>query len=453
MHEGYFWLPSSKPEHKVPGTLTISDGGNIELEIIGLFEESFHGFNNDGDLGIVVGKVEKLGEVTLQDCFYTKRNFSFGGVSKSLVYVKRALVGKVYLDSSLRFHSVQFSVEGIDEWVGISGISVSDLDVKRSFVISYSPPEEVEVSLENDMTLKITYEWTHPGFPSTKEASVTQKTYFKLIANDESRPLEEFMSVVHRLNTLLCLAVNSIVSLDQVKAYEQAPNIEDNRGYQQPITLYYASLPYVKEAPKISWHRMLFRYGDVSDKFTAVVNNWLNAYGDIKHALNLYFSAKMGAHKYLDGKFLSLAQGLETYHRNTSSEKLMDDKIFDDLVKELTELCPTEHRKWLSGRLKYGNEISLNRRIKQIMEPYKEVFGTGKERKRIIRKIVDTRNYLTHYNESLKERAASGKELWLLTQKMEVLMELHFLQVLEFSLDEIKSIFGDNYRIKQKLSD
>ena len=30
---GYFWLPSA-PDEKVPGTLSISDGGNIELEVL-----------------------------------------------------------------------------------------------------------------------------------------------------------------------------------------------------------------------------------------------------------------------------------------------------------------------------------------------------------------------------------------------------------------------------------
>ena len=34
---GYFWLPSA-PNKKFPGTLSISDGGIIDLEIIELFE-------------------------------------------------------------------------------------------------------------------------------------------------------------------------------------------------------------------------------------------------------------------------------------------------------------------------------------------------------------------------------------------------------------------------------
>ncbi|WP_293391509.1 hypothetical protein [Nevskia sp.] len=40
---GYFWLASG-PEKKIPGTLVITDGGNIELEVVGLFDESIEGF-------------------------------------------------------------------------------------------------------------------------------------------------------------------------------------------------------------------------------------------------------------------------------------------------------------------------------------------------------------------------------------------------------------------------
>ena len=35
---GDFWLPSA-PDRKIPGTLSISDGGNIELEVAGLFND------------------------------------------------------------------------------------------------------------------------------------------------------------------------------------------------------------------------------------------------------------------------------------------------------------------------------------------------------------------------------------------------------------------------------
>ena len=151
----------------------------------------------------------------------------------------------------------------------------------------------------------------------------------------------------------------------------------------------------------------------------------------------------------MDGKFLALAQGLETYHRRTSNEKLMDDSVFKKLTENLIKQCPEENREWLSGRLQHGNEVNLGRRIKSIIEPFKELLGTSKDRKRLIRTIVDTRNYLTHYDKSLKSvSATSGRDLWLLCLKMEAIFQLHLLQVLGFTQAEV---FDNSDELQRKL--
>ncbi len=121
---GYFWLPS-KPERKISGTLSISDGGNIELEVVGLFDENIQSFDRTDDLKRIVGEIEEDGFITLENCFYTKKSFTFGGISKSLVYVNRILSGVLYSEGeSILLNTFSFSVEGMDEWVGITGINV-----------------------------------------------------------------------------------------------------------------------------------------------------------------------------------------------------------------------------------------------------------------------------------------------------------------------------------------
>ena len=48
---GYFWLPENE-DKKIPGNLSILDGGEIELEVVGLFDESIEALNGNDDLGI-----------------------------------------------------------------------------------------------------------------------------------------------------------------------------------------------------------------------------------------------------------------------------------------------------------------------------------------------------------------------------------------------------------------
>ncbi len=105
----------------------------------------------------------------------------------------------------------------------------------------------------------------------------------------------------------------------------------------------------------------------------------------------------------------------------------------------------------MNGRLIHGNEISLSKRIKRIIEPFKEYFGSNKERSKMICSIVNTRNYLTHYDKSLEDKAANGNELWTICQKIEAMFQLHILNILGFSKDEITAIYNNSENLRKKL--
>jgi hypothetical protein len=374
------------------------------------------------------------------------------GISKFSFYVNTALIGVAYDDKQIvSLNRFKFSVEGIDEWVGLSGIKVESQIEKRTVSITYSQPEEILLNLKNGMNLSITFSATPPRFPNTTEAKITQKTYFKLVSEQE-RPLNHFTSAAYKITTLLGFAIDKTVCLEQVSAtFDAIPqDITNNKTLPVSISVYYESQPYTEIEPKIDRDRMLFRFGQIREDAERIVNNWFDAYEKIDPALNLYFSTKTGAYQYLEGKFLALAQGLETYHRRTSNEKLMDEA---ELTENLIKQCPEKNQKWLSGRLEYGNELNLRKRIKNIIEPFNDIIGTKKQRNKLITTIVDTRNYLTHYNEALESKAASGRDLWLLCLKMEAIFQLRLLQVLGFTQEEVQSVFDHSHQLQQKLKE
>lgn len=451
---GYFWLPDNEGK-KIPGTLTILDGGEITLEVVGLFDDSIKALNGEDDLSRIIGHVEKDGLVTLENCFYRKKNFSFGGISKSLIHVNQVLSGVAYDKNEVAtFNTLSFSVEGLNEWLGISGINVSYGEDYRTATISYTPQKEIIYKLDNDFDLHIYFGYTLPGFPNTTEAKITQKAYFKL-TSEAAKELPEFINTLHQITYLLCFAVDATVTISDVSATSNEVVTEVSEGKTRPVNIvvYYPSLPFSQEAPKIDLHRMLFVFGNIRSNAENLINNWLNAYSIVRPSLGLYFSAVTGTHKYLDGKFLALAQALETYHRRTSSETLMENGKFRKLLASLICLCPKTHRRWLRGRLRHGNEINLGQRVKKIIEPFKSYVGNSVERNKLIRGIVNTRNYLTHYSEELEKESVKGADLWLLCQKMEAIFQLHLLQQLGFSESEIQGILTNNYKLKQKLNE
>lgn len=452
---GFFWLPTN-PDKKLPGKLSIQNGGKIELEVVGLFDESIDGLNkllnNLDELDRVIGHIEEYGYVTLDGCYYKNRNYAFGGISKSIIRSNQAIMRVAFdRDEPIMLNNFKFSVEGINEWVGISGISVSSDFKQKTTNINYTPPKDLIFKLDKGMQLAITYSWNVPLWNNPSEAKITQNTFFKLKSEAE-RPQSDFISTAYKLTTLLCFAVDKTVCINEV--FASVNSIKEEIGEKKKpliFEIFYQSLPWVKEIPKIEVHKMLFRFPQIKDEAEKIINKWLLAYETIDPALNLYFSSKAGDHKYLDSNFLALAQGLETYHRRTSDEKFMEESLFHDLVKSIIESCPEKDREWLNGRLIYGNEISLSKRIKRIIEPFKEYFGSSKERSKMIRSIVNTRNYLTHYNESLKEKAADGAELSAICQKMEAMFQLHILNILGFSTDEVSAIYNNSENLRKKI--
>lgn len=446
---GYFWLPSDQGK-KIPGTLFIKDGGKIELEIIGHFQDDLLALTDKIDLIRIIGHVEKFGLVTLENCFYLNKNVSFGGISKSKIHVNYLLAGVGYdLNEQVTFNSISFSIDGLEEWVNVSGINIEHNDSYSGANIIFSRPEPFTYSLKNGLELEIDFGNTMPFQSNPINLNISQITYFKLTSL-KPKPLNEFIFIAHKFVTLMNFAMDATVSIKNTFCYSNEIIKEENNK-AIPIELFYESTPFSELVPKIEWHTMLFRFIDIKDRFNEIIDKWLDAYENISPSLNLYFSTKIKAQRYLDGKFLALAQALETYHRRTSDETYISKEEFKTLIKEIKLSCPEPHKDWLAARIDNGNEISLRTRLNRITESFKSAIGTEEQVKLIIKLIVDTRNYLTHYDPKLEKKSASGQDLWNLCQKMEAILQLHLLKELGFNDAEINSVLNNTYKFKNKL--
>ncbi|WP_259741221.1 hypothetical protein [Pseudomonas fluorescens] len=209
---GYFWLPESE-ENKIPGVLTISDGGKIELEIVGHFNDDIQAAIDNDAISRIIGHVEGDGLVTLNDCFYTNKNIAFGGISKSRVLAHQVLSGAAWeKDETVTFNTLSFSVDCLDEWVGLSGIKVNSDWNNRTATISYNAPENISLMLNNGLKLEIRFAYTLPGAPKVTEAKITQRAYFSL-ESDNLLDLSEFTKIVFKITNLMCFAMNEIVTI------------------------------------------------------------------------------------------------------------------------------------------------------------------------------------------------------------------------------------------------
>ena len=196
---------------------------------------------------------------------------------------------------------------------------------------------------------------------------------------------------------------------------------------------------------------MLFRFSDIQDGAEKMINKWIDSYEQYEHVFNLYFQAQLRPQLSLEVQFLSLAQGLEAYHRESCDDKYMGDDEFKTLRQKVLKEFPEKDKQWFEARLNHANELSLRERIRRMVEVFNNFFGE-EEKALFIKLFVDTRNFLTHPGSSSKSRAAKRENLHILCLKMELLFELHFLNLMGFSQEQIQSIADKCPKLQWKRS-
>lgn len=418
--QGFFWL-LAKPDEEIPGRLTVSGSGDVSLRLLGIFDGGLS--INSNELPIILGVTERGKQVTLVNCFYKNKSFSFPGIPVVDIYASLLLVGSHFSnEDDLIFSKARFHIEGLDQWLGLTGISAKcDLE-KQEAEITYKRPKQIDHQLDNGFTLSIQFNWSAPlgiGIGNISKATITQKAVLCL-ETPNLRKFSELVDYVRQINNLLCLALDEPVALTSVHV-SRPDSVEEINGKNRPIEIemYYPSLPHPDMSPEIHRPHMLFPYQEVEPNFGSILSKWLDGFRQLEPGFNLYFAATTAKHPYLETKFLFLVQGLEALHRKIGGSK---------------------HRK-------------LKKRLTDLLTPLAKHFGDDKKNEAMVNDVVETRNYLTHSDPTLESQAKTGADLWVLCTKLEVLFELQLLRQIGFSSDQIDRIVNGNYRTKEKLKD
>jgi hypothetical protein len=372
-------------------------------------------------------------------------------LTKSKLHVGHLFAGVAFeQDEKIEFNSFCFSVEGLDEWIELTGIGVQCNSDTRSFDLSFSPIDPITCEIIDGLNLEIFYTYMLPGPPFLRTTEITQQAFLK-IRSREAKELPFFQQLAHKITNLLSLAIDQTVAMQDVTCFSDEIVVEPTTGkYSVPIKLFYRGRSFLDRPPKIRPLSMLFRFCNVRD-FGTLILNWLRVYELLRPSIELYFSTRQSPYSFGESRFLSLAQAVESLHRRTSDVTQFPQEEFETLVMRLVNSCDMKYQDWLAGKLEHLNEVSLNKRLKQIIHPYKKHFGSSSEREKLVRGIVNSRNFFTHYNESLRSKAASGETLSRLCLKLEAILQLSFLNLLEFSEAELDAIIKNSRTLKFKI--
>lgn len=450
---GDWWLPE-EPDETCRGELEVEPYEDATLTLRG----SLPGldFSSSGEvIGLLLGRTGSDDLLTVCKCavgqvFSTGSGFEV----KATIYPHYVLVGAHFSrPDDIRFSSVTVEFEHLPEWAAQRVIErevETDADDRVTAITStYRRPGPIQVDLRG-LQLRLESRWSG-RFGSGPKLRLDHIPYIRLRPN-QPRSLTSFLnSALVPFELFLTMGVGQGVGV--LRATGLLPSDADvpTDGDTSRVRIYYLDRRPLSDED-VSPEPMFFRMRDLGDRSDIVrcLRLWYEKADWLVSVASLYVAA-LYRPTYGDNEFLNLTQALESFHRNSPEydglylpPERYQDLVFDPLMEALPAEVPSDLQASLrEGTLKYGKEYSLRKRLTElvgsvvdvagpVLQPNPEVF---------IGRVIDTRNFLVHKDESLRNDAAVGQELAYMTKRLRVVLEALFFHEIDLPEDSQRDIF------------
>lgn len=194
----------------------------------------------------------------------------------------------------------------------------------------------------------------------------------------------------------------------------------------------------------------LFNNSDIQKQFDSFVFNWFQFHRRSQHIFRLYFDSMNIGFQFGVSRFLNLIQAIESYHAEKAETPSITSKkeVFAD---NKSQVLKTVNDRTLADWLK--KELSffpvLRSRLEELMGAAGDVMDPlVNDVDSFISKVIDSRNYYTHYDPKKKVKAAFGIELEALIYTLRNLLNYQILIECKLGEDVCKQLVTNSYQYK-----
>jgi len=416
-YKGSWWLPED-PDRKVGGILKFSPDEGIRLELTDLLES-----NNHLSLGafapeLIFGKTAEKGKVTLYHCLETRHH-----AATSEIVCELAILGSHVDFQKDTFLSMHAESRELDFWANFKWVELSDWRCVRWHI-----PDKLNACLNDGTRVALWAVIEHSWTSVPAEVRLRRKTFVEVTPASPS-PFERCLGL---LQTML-----DLVSLGLLRPAIPSEIVGVLNPQEEKVEIVYKfPRKYSSNKALLNPAQTLFTCTDISNHFDEFIRRWFDLNDRLRPVLNLYLATLYAQEMYVESYFLNIIHALEAYHRLAIGGQDLPEDEHQKRVSEIINSAPSQWRQWLKEQLKYSNEKRLRSRLMEICEKSqsvtKKLIGSKKKVKHFISQVVDTRNYLTHYDPAYAEKAVHGRQLFYLTQRLKVLLECCLLRELGF---------------------
>jgi len=445
-YKGTWWIPENA-ENKLYGSLKFKHNNYILLELNGLFEkkstfqllepEIILGTTNDGEKVTIFQSYES-------DFSGPAIDFESGSeerIGRQSFICKYIFVGETHFNRSedMVFNYLVTNFTYLDQWLN------NYLKVEKNeneYVIKVNPiVSKLKIdSMKTTLTVS-SYPFLSGKFSSTMGGGTDQVNIKYnsglVIAPDGPKNLKWFEDFITNLGNLLTLFIGFPVY--PIRLYGEVAGTHDYN-----ITNIYRIIENPQYVECVEFLEMDNRYPELikySPKYknplADVINTWFEKselLGPVYDLISItFYDSSMYARTY----FLTLMQGIETFHRRVygSDGKYLDDEEYEPIRERFISAIPKEieddFKASLIAKFDYLNEFSLRKRIKDLkncsigkFNYYNPIMGDDPN---LISKLVDTRNYHTHFDKKEEKNIFSDDELPRINTKLRLFLRVLLL--------------------------
>ncbi len=442
--EGKWWIPDNS-EKECCGTLTFTQAEGANLNLI----DSLAGMENLAKpihYDIILGFTPEGKKVTLYNCF-GKTQISSGFQTDSYL-ANIVYVGAHFQKAEdIKFKSLSIKYSHLDEWAGISGFDIQDILKDGQTTIKYKQPSPLEaITKDGRKIILSTQSILRQQTIDQREASITQETWVRRESPEQSSYTDCFDDMYHIQNFLSLTMMQPVHPLSIEGQTESNVETVSGKSYYPPVSILYKSIDSSIVPKSIPSFNMLFTLKQLD--FKTLIPKWFEKRELLQPVCDLYFGTFYNPRMYLQQKFLSLVQALESYHRRVIRNYAWPEEKHNLRKKEILDSAPKKHRKWLNFVLKHSNEPRLSERLGELLYNFSKIADVYiKDKKVFVRRVTDTRNYLIHYDTKLRDKAAKWPELYYINQKLGIIITACLLEQLGITLDNITSTLIEKRRL------
>ena len=436
--KGFWWLPAS-PDEQISGVVKFDPDKGITLESIEGFEVQELEI---GAIDVILGALQNGDEVSLHKCIVLEQVFS-SSIRCTRISARYLIIGAHFPQcEDLNFKTVTVRYHNLDVWArGFCSLNMkldNDNEMKKQVTIKTKrlEPLKAQINEEFELSLDIDTSLNHQLLPY-EEITAKLQHFLSLEATQETN-WKSFQKILARIQDFISFAMNEPTFPTEVKGISEVISEEsEGRIYHRSVSLYYSSIR-PERIQRIQTSNMRFSLIQIEQQFESIIKKWFEK-AELLPIYLLYFGNIYSPITYLNLQFLSLVQAVEAYHRRVKGTTDLSPEKHQERYDAILEAVPEEYREWVKQRLQHSNEVNLRRRLNLLVEEHSDILVKHIGKRKFVSDVVNTRNYFTHYDEELKNKAITEpKQLYVLCEKLKTLIEVCFLAELELSQEQIK---------------